>query len=278
LYADYVGACKVTGLSGVKVGVPRQLFTNATSAVLSAFETAVTTMTGLGASVKNVALSAYDEYTARAGVNEDLVLQLDFKLNLQQYLSQLTKNPNNITTLQSLDTYTMANPKEMWPNRNTAIWKAALALNYSIFDMKGYNLVQDQKYLARQAIDVTLQLNDVDVLVLPSDWAFTIAAIDGHPIITVPLGFYPAGTNTSTTNRGLVFRGVNYPFGISFISRKFSEEKLLAYAYAFEQASMAISLVKPYRLPTTQVCRYVYAYFDPCRCMSIYLNMYIHEY
>jgi hypothetical protein len=119
----------------------------------------------------------------------------------------------------------------------------------------------------------------VDVLVLPSDWAFRIAAIDGHPIITVPLGFYPAGTPTSKTLRGLVSRGVNFPFGISFISRKFSEEKLLAYAYAFEQASMAISLVKPHMLPTTQVYRCVYTYlyicFNPYRCMYICLCMYI---
>jgi amidase len=268
LYADYVGACKVTGLSGVKVGVPRQLFPGAQPAVLAAFETAVTTMKGLGAGVKDVIISAYDEYVARAGSNENLVLQLDFKLNLQQYLSQLTKNPNKITTLQSLDTYTMADPREMYPNRNTNTWKAALALNYSISDLKGYKLVQDQEYLARQAIDVTLELNNVDVLVLPSDWAFRIAAIDGHPIITVPLGYYPAGTPTVLTSRGLVARGVNFPFGISFISRKFSEEKLLAYAYAFEQASMAQSQVKPYLLPKTQIAPSTTASPTPMPTMS----------
>jgi amidase len=258
LYADYVGACKETGLSGVKVGVPRQLFSvknnTAQPAVLAAFEAALITMKGLGANVKDVSLSAFDQYQARARINENLVLQLDFKLNLQQYLSQLTNNPNNITSLQSLDKYTMADPREMYKSRDTGIWKAALALNYSISDMKGYNIAQDQKYLASQVVDLTLQLNKVDVLVIPSDFASKIAAIDGHPIITVPLGYYPVGTPTLMNARGnLVARGVNFPFGIAFVSRKFSEEKLFAYAYAFEQASMAQAKVKPYILPKTQI-------------------------
>jgi amidase len=244
----------VTGLSGVKVGVPRQLFPGAQPAVLAAFEKALITMKGVGASVKNVILSAFDEYSSRARPNEVAILGLDFKLNLQQYLSQLTKNPNNITSLQSLKNYTMADPREMFKTRDTNRWDLALSYNYSISDLKGYKMVQDQEYLARQVIDVTLELNNVDVLVLPSDFATRMAAIDGHPIITVPLGYYPAGTPTEMNTRGnLVARGVNFPFGIAFISRKFSEEQLFAYAYAFEQASMARSTVKPFLLPKTQV-------------------------
>jgi amidase len=254
LYTDYVGACKVTGLSGVKVGVPRQLFPNAHPSVLAAFEKALITMKGVGASVKNVTLSAYDEYAARARPNEGAILGLDFVLNLREYFSQLTENPNNITSLQSLKNYTMADPREMFKTRDVNIWNDALSYNYSISDLKGFKMVQDQAYLARQVIDVTLEMNDVDVLILPSDFATRMAAIDGHPIITVPLGFYPAGTPTIKNRRGnLVARGVNFPFGIAFVSRKFSEEQLFAYAYAFEQASMARSAVKPFMLPKTQV-------------------------
>jgi amidase len=254
LYADYVGACQVTGLSGVKVGVPRQLFPNAHPAVLAAFEKALITMKGVGASVKDVTLSAFDEYSARARPNEVAILGLDFVLNLQQYFSQLTKNPNNIKTLQELRNYTIAEPKEQFKTRDTLRWDLALSYDYSITDLKGFKMVQDQAYLAKQVIDVTLQLNDVDVLILPSDFATRMAAIDGHPIITVPLGYYPAGTPTEKNNRGnLVARGVNFPFGIAFVSKKFSEEQLFAYAYAFEQASMARNAVKPFMLPKTQV-------------------------
>jgi amidase len=153
-------------------------------------------MTGLGASVKDVLVESFEEFTLRSSSNERAILGLDFKLNLQQYLSLLTKNPNNVNTLQDLETYTRADPKEMYKTRDTNTWKASLALNYSITDAKGYNMVQDQKYLANQVIDVTLHKNNIDVLVLPSSGIFAshAAAIDGHPIITVPLGYYPQGT------------------------------------------------------------------------------------
>jgi hypothetical protein len=50
-----------------------------------------------------------------------------------------------------------------------------------------------------------------------------------------------------------VSQGPNFPFGVAFISYKYSEEQLLAYAYAFEQATMARNTVKPYILPKTQI-------------------------
>jgi amidase len=47
-----------------------------------------------------------------------------------------------------------------------------------------------------------------------------MAAVAGYPHITVPAGF---------------FRGL--PVGISFVGRAWSEQKLIALAYAYEQAS-----------------------------------------
>ncbi len=47
----------------------------------------------------------------------------------------------------------------------------------------------------------------------------SLAAVSGYPSVTVPIGLV----------RGL-------PIGLSFIGRAFSEEKLLALAYALEQA------------------------------------------
>jgi amidase len=51
----------------------------------------------------------------------------------------------------------------------------------------------------------------------------------------------------------LVSLGPNFPFGISFVGRKFSEPTLIQAAYAFEQATMVRDQVKPYILPNFQL-------------------------
>jgi amidase len=42
-------------------------------------------------------------------------------------------------------------------------------------------------------------------------------------------------------------------FGLAFMGPKFSEEKLIAMAYAFEQRTKARDLVQPYIMPTTEL-------------------------
>jgi amidase len=51
----------------------------------------------------------------------------------------------------------------------------------------------------------------------------------------------------------LVTLGPNFPFGISFIGRKFSEPTLIQAAYGFEQATKVRDMVKPYVLPNFQL-------------------------
>ena len=55
-----------------------------------------------------------------------------------------------------------------------------------------------------------------------------IAAKAGYPSVMVPGGFI-SGTDGKDTP--------DYPFGVTFAGRAWSEHKLLRLAYAFEQAS-----------------------------------------
>jgi amidase len=76
--------------------------------------------------------------------------------------------------------------------------------------------------------------------------------------IQVPLGYYPAKTNVTMNTRGtLVTLGPNFPFGISFLGRKFSEPTLIQAAYGFEQATMVRDQVEPYILPNFQLSQFV---------------------
>jgi amidase len=62
------------------------------------------------------------------------------------------------------------------------------------------------------AILGALENYDLDALIIPSSMAPGYAAIAGYPIVTVPLGYYPATTNVTYNSRDtLVSLGPNFP-------------------------------------------------------------------
>lgn len=73
---------------------------------------------------------------------------------------------------------------------------------------------------------------------MPTFAAFQLAAVAGLPIVTVPLGFYPANMALGMNPKGtLVNVAPGIPFGLAFVGRKWSEETLISLAYAYEQRS-----------------------------------------
>lgn len=91
----------------------------------------------------------------------------------------------------------------------------------------------------------------LDALVMPTFASFQLPAIAGLPVVTVPLGFYPADTPLVMNPKGTtVSVAPNMPFGIAFIGRRWSEELLIALAYAFEQRTMTRQKMSPYINPT----------------------------
>ncbi|HEY6890792.1 MAG TPA: amidase family protein [Solirubrobacter sp.] len=75
---------------------------------------------------------------------------------------------------------------------------------------------------ARTAIDTALATNTLDAIMTPSATLTTTGARAGYPQVVVPAGY-------NTANR--------LPVGIAFNGTAYSEEKLLAFAYAYEQAT-----------------------------------------
>ena len=94
----------------------------------------------------------------------------------------------------------------------------------------------------------------LDTLVMPTFASFQLPAIAGLPIVTVPLGFYPADTPLVMNPKGTtVSVAPNMPFGIAFIGRRWSEELLISLAYAFEQRTMTRQKMSPYISPTFEL-------------------------
>ncbi|RYP38236.1 hypothetical protein DL768_010810 [Monosporascus sp. mg162] len=88
---------------------------------------------------------------------------------------------------------------------------------------------------------------------MPSSNSPGFAAIVGASVVTVPMGFYPEETEVVTNWRGLATRGPNIPYGLSFMGGKFTEEKLIKVAYAYEQKTLVRNRVQPYIVPTIEI-------------------------
>jgi len=265
---DYVAACKPGALGGARLGVPSNVlelflsFDNSSIPEVDAFQSALDIIRGAGSTV--VLGTNFTNLTEwAASDSEGIVLRADFisPTGLAAYLSKLTVNPNNITSLADVArfTKTVAPGPEEFPSRNTATWDQALdpATGFDNTDPRFFPVLQENLFLGGEGgLLGALERHNLDAIILPTSFAPGFAAIVGAPVITVPLGFYPADAPKIMDRRGeLVDTGPNVPFGISFLGRRFDEANLIGLAYAFEQATKVRGKVKPYLVPGTELPR-----------------------
>lgn len=211
---DYIKSCKISGLSGVRLGVPRNAISlgsdNTTQPETEAFEQALKVLRAAGATiVDNTNFTAADEFL-NSNVSA-LILGADFVVNLRNYLDSLVYNPKNITSLAQLRNFTQSFPPEDYPTRDTGLWDAAL---------KGYNNTDPQFWPAYQqnlyygndgGVLGAIERNNLDAVILPANLASHWAAPVGSPIVTVPLGYYPADTPLVRDSWSLFESGPNMP-------------------------------------------------------------------
>ncbi len=86
----------------------------------------------------------------------------------------------------------------------------------------------------RDGIDAALQHDRLDALLFPGPSGAFIAAKPGYPTVIVPFGTVP---NAPTPPLPDGFNARPSPYGVSFTGTACSEPKLIALAYAFEQAT-----------------------------------------
>jgi len=85
-----------------------------------------------------------------------------------------------------------------------------------------------------QGLDAVFAEHRLDALLFPANWGAGITAKAGYPTVMVPMGFFP---NEPTPPFPEGFDARPSPFGVSFSGLACSEPRLLALAYAFEQAT-----------------------------------------
>ncbi|KAK3389139.1 amidase [Podospora didyma] len=264
---DYVGACTggISALRGARLGVPtnaielfQQFLNGSAQPEVDAFSVALDAMRVGTVGAVIVRDSNFTNLTEWASSTaEGTVLRADFRVNLASYLSKLTTNPNNVSSLSDIRRFTQLTPEEDFPSRDTVTWDEALdaETGFDNTDPRFWPALQEDLFLGGEGgLLGALERYRLDAVVLPSSFAPGFAAIVGAPVVTVPLGFYPPEAPVVMNTRGdLVDTGPNVPFGFSFLGRNFDEVKLIGLAYAFEQLTQVRGKVRPYLVPTKEV-------------------------
>lgn len=239
---DYAAACKMDGLKGKRIGVASNVLSTWASdehytSIIAAFEKAIPVIESAGATiVQNANFTAYNTYLN--SLIPDRVLCADFISDIAAYLAELTVNLFHLTDLQQIQNFTWHCPEEDYPYRNTAVWNGCLAAGLNNTQPGFWPLYLENLQIGDEGgILGALKRDNLDAVILPTEFSAGIPALVGSPIITVPLGGMPDNTKIRVS-RGLVEAAPGFPFGISFMGAKWSEEELIGMAYAFEQRTM----------------------------------------
>jgi amidase len=104
---------------------------------------------------------------------------------------------------------------------------------------------KDIRLSATEGIDAVMKREKLDALLFPGSSGAAIAAKPGYPTVIVPFGFVPNAPPSGGTGAGgsgaqafpTGFDPKPAPFGVSFTGGACSEPRLIALAYAFEQAT-----------------------------------------
>ena len=232
---DYTKFLDPNALKGARIGVVRKL-AGFSPDVDALFEKNIAALKAAGATlVDPVDLPNQGKYDDA----ELIVLQYEFKHDLDVYLRALPASANAPKSLKDLIAYDERERAREMPWFDQDLFEKSQARG--VLTDKAYsNALAKAKSLAgRNGIDAALRKFRLEALVAPTGgpaWttdlvngdhfvgggSTTAPAVAGYPHVTVPAGFV----------HGL-------PIGLSFFAGAWSEPKLIGFAYAFEQATHA---------------------------------------
>ena len=243
-FTDYTQFLKKHALRGARIAVPHSPYWNGfTPAQTQIMLDAIAALREQGATVvdpyeipNQAALNAFGIcVTFPAPSNCSTVLMYGQKHDLNLYLADRPNAP--VHTLADIIAFNNAHAAVAL-KYGQAIFLAANQLDVSP------GSADTQRYLADRALDLALTRggldavfngpdgiqgtdDDFDAILFPQNRGAAAPAKAGYPSIVVPGGFTPPA--------GSVINPA--PFGVTFTGRAFSEPRLIALAYAYEQAT-----------------------------------------
>jgi amidase len=235
-HTDYTQFLDPHALKGARLGIARTGFTGYSDKTDAVFEEAIAIVQAAGATVIDPAdIPSFAAHAGLIGNNEFNVLLYDFPTDVKNYLKG--RVGLSVHNLDDLIAFNNAHADIEMPYFGQEIFllsKAAIEGGITP-DQYAKALADNHSFAREQGIDAVLQQFNLDAIMTPTgnpSWRTDLvngdlflgadsapAAIAGYPHITVP---------------GLSAFGL--PIGLSFTGTAYSEPKLIALAYAFEQA------------------------------------------
>jgi amidase len=240
-HTDYTQFLKKDALKGARIGVARD-FLGQDAEVDWVIESAISAMKAQGATIVDVKypkwlLDAKTEFYAAVRYPEFAAQIADY---LQTTGPQYPKNINEM--IARADSFRSLRPDGAGPNPSRWNLMKREAASGKLDEYR-YTVVRDQGLtLVRASLEGIFSSMNLDAIVYPTSpkrpaqiaappsesggvgSATNFANLSGFPDLIVPAGF----------------TGDNLPVGMSFFGPAFSEPKLLALGYSFEQATHAI--------------------------------------
>ncbi|EDN95192.1 hypothetical protein SS1G_11068 [Sclerotinia sclerotiorum 1980 UF-70] len=169
---------------------------------------------------------------------KDAALILTVIADMQKSLSHFSTNPHSLSILSDIISYTITTPAEEASTRGYAFLESCLQAgkSYSHNSDEYINSKAEREYMGRQ-ISKLLDKFECDMILLPTCVAVEPADVGGNPVVSVPMGYYPAGTEVTIQN-GMVDFGPGIPVAVSFIGKRWDDEKLIVAANAYENATL----------------------------------------
>jgi amidase len=228
--ADHTTLLRPDALRGRRVGVLRQAM-GFHPGVDAAMEKAIVALRAAGAEVQDATVAGYRSW----GTHEFEVLLYEFKHGLDAYLRD---SGAPVGSLAALIAWNERNRATVMPLFGQDLFEKAQAKG-SLEDPAYLRAREAARRIAgKDGLLATLEAGRFDVIVAPSTgpaWltdpvlgdhftgaGYGIAAVAGTPSLTVPMG-----------------EVAGLPVGMTFMARAYAEADLLAWGYAFEQATRA---------------------------------------
>lgn len=227
---DYTAFLDAGALKGARIGVARAKVTGYSAATDRLFEEAIADMRKAGAEIVDPA-----DIGGAGEIDEPefQVLLYEFKADLNQYLA--TRSGVPVASLREAIAFNETHKDREMPFFGQELF--VMAESKGPLSGEDYRKALEKSVkLSREGIDDTLEKHRLDAIVAPTGspaWptdlvngdhftgsSSTPAAAAGYPSITVPMG-----------------SAFGLPVGLTFIGTAWSEGRLLALAYAYEQAT-----------------------------------------
>lgn len=212
---DYAAAVRGASLAGVRLGYSAGRRDSLGAAERELYDEALEVLEARGATL--VATEELEDLGS-LGIAEIGLIPNDFKANLDHYLAtEAPIPPSGVRSLVDVVLFNREHPDEVKYGQNLLIASAAQPGSREAASAASLAL----RTAMGAVIDGALEADDLDAFVVSGPDYANVGASAGYPTVIVPAG---------------VVNDVD-PVGISFMGTAFSEDRLLRYAAAYEQAS-----------------------------------------